>query len=57
MQFAENLQAKWQEGYCYIMAMLDPIQPENPRREFKNYSGNNSNILLTARAWPLMNSV
>jgi hypothetical protein len=33
MQFTENAQAK---GYLFIMTMPDPIQPEQPRREFKN---------------------
>jgi hypothetical protein len=33
------------------MAMPEPIQPEQPRREFKNYSGNFLNIRLTARTW------
>jgi hypothetical protein len=28
------------------MTMPDPIQPEQPRREFKNYSGNFFNIRL-----------
>jgi histone-lysine N-methyltransferase SETMAR len=28
MQFAENVQANWQEGYCFIMTMPDPIQTE-----------------------------
>jgi hypothetical protein len=27
-----------QEEYCFIMTMPDPIQPEQPRREFENYS-------------------
>jgi hypothetical protein len=37
MQFTENFQANWQEGHCFIMTMPDPMQPEQPRREFKNY--------------------
>jgi hypothetical protein len=45
-QFTENIQAHWQEGYCFIMTMPDPIQPEQPRREVKNYSGNFLNIAL-----------
>jgi hypothetical protein len=32
------------KGYCFIMTMPDPIQPEQPRREFKNCSGNFLNI-------------
>jgi hypothetical protein len=32
-----------------VLTMPDPIQPEQPRREFKNYSGNFLNIHLTAR--------
>jgi hypothetical protein len=27
-----------QEGYCFIVTMPDPIQPEQPTRQFKNYS-------------------
>jgi hypothetical protein len=38
MQFAENVQANRLEGYCFIMTMPDPIQSQQPRREFK-YSG------------------
>jgi hypothetical protein len=48
MQFAENVQTNWQEGHCFIMAMPDSIQHEQPRRKFKNYSGNFLNIRLTA---------
>jgi hypothetical protein len=33
------------------------IQPEQPRREFKNYSGNFLNIRLIARTWPLVTSI
>jgi hypothetical protein len=33
MQFAENVKANWQEGYCFIITMPDPIQPKQPRRE------------------------
>jgi hypothetical protein len=33
------------------------IQPEQPRREFNNYSGNFLDILLTARTWALMTSI
>jgi hypothetical protein len=33
-----------------ITVLPDPIEPEQPRREFKNYSGNFLNIRLTARA-------
>jgi hypothetical protein len=40
MQFAEKVQANWQELYWFIMTLPDPIQPEQTRREFKNYSGN-----------------
>jgi hypothetical protein len=43
MQFSENVQANWQEGYCL--------------REFKDYSGNFLNIRLTARTWPLVSSI
>jgi hypothetical protein len=49
MQFTENFQANWQERHCFVMTMPDPIQPKQPRREFKNYSGNFLNIYLTAR--------
>jgi hypothetical protein len=34
-----------------------PLQPEQHRREFKNYSGNFLNIRLTARTWPLVTSI
>jgi hypothetical protein len=50
MEFSENVQANWQEGYCLIMTMSDPEQPEQPRSEFKNYSGNFLKICLTALA-------
>jgi hypothetical protein len=46
MKFAENVQTNWQEGYCFIMTMPDPIQPEQPRKEFRNCSGNFLNIAL-----------
>jgi hypothetical protein len=35
-----------QEGWCFNMA-LDPIQAEQPRGEFKNYSRNFLNIRIT----------
>jgi hypothetical protein len=57
MQFAENVQASWQEGYCFIVTRPDPIQPKQPRRELKNYSGNFLNIRITARTWPLVTSI
>jgi hypothetical protein len=56
MQFTENVQANWQEGYCFIMTMPDPTQPNQPRRELKNYSGNFLNIRLRAWTWPLVTS-
>jgi hypothetical protein len=40
MQFTENIQANWQEGYCFIMTMPDPMQPDQPRRRIKYYCGN-----------------
>jgi hypothetical protein len=39
MRFAKNAQASWQEEYCFVMTMPESIHPEQPRREFKNYSG------------------
>jgi hypothetical protein len=45
---AENVRDSWQEGYCFIMTMPDPKEPEQPGREFKTYSGNFLNVLLTA---------
>jgi hypothetical protein len=54
IQFAKNIQANWQEEHCFIMTMPDPTQPEQPRREFKNYSGTFLSIRLTARTWPLV---
>jgi hypothetical protein len=44
MEFTENFQAS-----CFIMVMPDPIQPEQLKVEFKSYSGNFLNILLTAQ--------
>jgi hypothetical protein len=40
MQLTENIQANWQEEYCFIMTIPDPIQPDQPSRKFKNYIGN-----------------
>jgi hypothetical protein len=57
MQIADNTHPNWQEGYCFIMTMPDPIQPEQPRREFKNYSVNFLNISLKDRTWPLVTSI
>jgi hypothetical protein len=37
---------KLARGYCSIMAMPDPIQPEQPRNFF--------NVLITARTWPIL---
>jgi hypothetical protein len=33
MQSAENVQANWQEGYCFIMTMPDPhtVRPTQER--------------------------
>jgi hypothetical protein len=39
------------------MTMPDPIQPEQPRREFENYSWNLLNIRLTARTSPIVTSI
>jgi hypothetical protein len=47
----------WHEGYCFIMTVPDRIQPEQPRREFKNYNGNFLNNCLTAQIWPLVTSI
>jgi hypothetical protein len=56
VQFAENVQDNWQEGYCFIMTMPDPIQPEQLRREFENYSRNFLNIRLDLHLFcPLKN--
>jgi hypothetical protein len=44
-------------GYCFIMTVPDPIQPEQPRRELKNYSGSFLNIHFTAWNWPLVTSI
>jgi hypothetical protein len=52
MQVAEKVEANWQEGYCFITTMPNLIQLKQPRREFKNDSGNFLNIRLTARTWP-----
>jgi hypothetical protein len=56
MQFAENVRANWQEGCCFIMKMSNPIQPEQPRREFKKYSEDFLNIRLIPRTWPVLTS-
>jgi hypothetical protein len=39
------------------LAMPDPIELEQSRREFKNYRGNFFNIRLTVRSWPLNTSI
>jgi hypothetical protein len=39
------------------VTMPDLIQPEQPRREFNNYSGNFLSTHLTARSWPLVTSI
>jgi hypothetical protein len=57
MQFAENIQAKWQDDYCLIMTIPDSIRPQQPRREFKNCNGNFLNIHLTAWTWSLVTSI
>jgi hypothetical protein len=57
MQFAENIQANWRDGYCFIMTIPDPKQPEQPRREFKNYSRNFLNICHTAWIWFLLTPI
>jgi hypothetical protein len=57
MQFAANVQANWQEVYCFIMTRPDPIQPEESRTEFKKNSRNFLNIILTTRLWPLLNFI
>jgi hypothetical protein len=33
MQFTENVQANWQEGFCFIKTMPDAIQPEQSIQE------------------------
>jgi hypothetical protein len=59
MQFAENVQATWQEVYCFIMTMPDSIQPNQSRREFKNYNENFLNIStdLASRGFHLFGSL
>jgi hypothetical protein len=44
-------------GILLHQTMPDPIQPEQPRGEFNNYSGNFLNIRLTARTWHLVTSI
>jgi hypothetical protein len=51
----EDFKANRQEGYCFIMTMPDPVQPEQPRREFKNCSGNF--LSITAHTRPLVTSM
>jgi hypothetical protein len=48
MQLAENVQANWQEEYCF-MTLRDHMQTEQPRREIGNYRENFLDIRLTAR--------
>jgi hypothetical protein len=43
-------------GYC-IMTMPDPIQPKQPRREFRNYSGNILIVCFTTWTWPLVTTI
>jgi hypothetical protein len=50
----KNFQTNWQDEDCFIMTMPEPIQSEQPSREFKNYSGNFLNIYLTAWTWSLV---
>jgi hypothetical protein len=58
MEFAVNFQGNWQEGYCFIMIMPDPIQLELARKEFKNYTvGTSLNVRLRARTLPLVTSI
>jgi hypothetical protein len=52
MQFTENFQANWQEGYGFIMTVPDPIKPKQPRREFKNHSENFLTSALQPRLGP-----
>jgi hypothetical protein len=35
VQFAENVQANWQEGYCFIMTMPDPIELDFAHSDFR----------------------
>jgi hypothetical protein len=37
---------------CFTVTITDPIQPKQPRREFKNCSRNILNIHLTTQTWP-----
>jgi hypothetical protein len=53
LKLQENVQANWQEMYCFIITMPDSIEPKEPVREFK-YSENFLNICLTAQTWPLV---
>jgi hypothetical protein len=57
MQFADDVQVNWQEGYCFIVTIPDPIQPEQSGREFKNDSGNFLDIRLATRTWSLVTSI
>jgi hypothetical protein len=52
MQVAENVQTNWQERCCFIMTMTESKEHAQTRREFKNYSENFFNILLTAGLGP-----
>jgi hypothetical protein len=57
MQFTENIQVTWQDRHCFIMTMADPIPPEQPKGELRNYNGNFLNMCLTARTLTLVNSI
>jgi hypothetical protein len=50
----ENVQANCQELSSSIMKMPYPIQAKQPRRDFKNNSGNLLNIGLTVQTWSLV---
>jgi hypothetical protein len=47
MQFAENIEASWQEDYYFITTMPDTIQLVQPRTEFENYSGNSPDLVCS----------
>jgi hypothetical protein len=42
---------------AFIVTILEPIQPEQPRRYFKNCNRNFLNIRYTSRNWALVTSI
>jgi hypothetical protein len=56
MQFTENVQANWQEEYCFIMTMPDPIQPKQPKR-IQELQWELPELLPSTQTWFLVTSI